>query len=76
MKGNNENNSINRRKGVKEWHVVDDDVGSAYNDAGSVENLMEDLKDISIDEEETLISEQMISESKLWDLATAAEMDN
>ena len=75
MKGNNENNSINQRKGVKEWHVVDDDVGSAYNDAGSVENLMEDLKDISIDEEET-ISEQMISESKLWDLATAAEMDN
>ena len=63
MKGNNENNSINRRKGVKEWHVVDD-VGSAYNDAGSVENLMEDLKHISIDEEET-ISEQMISESKL-----------
>ena len=65
MKGNNENNSINRRKGVNEWHVVDDDVGSAYNDAGSVENLMEDLKDSSIDEEETLISEQMISESKL-----------
>ena len=65
MKGNNENNSINWRKGVKERHVVDDDVGSAYNDAGSVENLMEDLKDISIDEEETLISEQMISESKL-----------
>ena len=64
MKGNNENNSINRRKGVKEWHVVDD-VGSAYNDAGSVENLMEDLKDSSIDEEETLILEQMISESKL-----------
>ena len=40
-------------------------MGSAYNDAGSVENLMEDLKDSSIDEEETLISEQMISESKL-----------
>ena len=37
MKENSGNNIVNWRKGVKEWHVVDVDVGN-------VENLIEDLK--------------------------------
>ena len=69
IKEDKENTSINWRKGVKEWHVVDDDMGS-------VENLIKDLKDLSTDEEEILILEQMITDSKLINLAKSTEIEN
>ena len=43
---------------------------------GSVENLIKDLKDLSTDEEEILILEQMITDSKLINLAKSTEIEN
>ena len=68
MKENSESTSIYGGKGVKGWHVVD-------NDEGSVQNLI-DRKYLSFDKEEILISEQMTSDSKLINLAKSEEIEN
>lgn len=42
---------------------------------GNVENLIEYVKDLSTDEEEILIPEQMISDSELINVAKSIEME-